>query len=376
MENDLASQYRHLFPVLENVTYLNSCSQGAIAIPVREALNHYLDGLYAKGALWDQWVLKQEELRELVAQVFKTDSKNVAITASASSGINSIVSALDFSGERNRIVTTDLEFPTMGQILHAQKRYGAEVIHVKSEPDGTLDLTKFMKVLDERVALVAVTHLSYRNGALVDIKKIADESHKYQIPVLIDASQTVGSFAIEFERSGADFMVGSFLKYMLGIPGVAFLLARHSEDYVPTRTGWFAARDVFAMNAQSYEPARNARRFQDGTPPVPSIYGSSAGLKLLLDVGLENIGRHNQDLQKLVRNQLKELELVVSTPRECGSMVAFQSNNEQFVVSELEKRGLIVSSREKNVRISLHFYNNSEDAEFLAASLESMRSII
>ena len=108
---ELASQYRHLFPVLENVTYLNSCSQGALAIPVRDALNEYLDGMYEKGSLWDQWVMKQGELRDLVAKAFVTRRSNVAITTTASAGINSVLSSFDFSGSKKRIVTTDLEEP-------------------------------------------------------------------------------------------------------------------------------------------------------------------------------------------------------------------------------------------------------------------------
>ncbi|MFM8842264.1 MAG: aminotransferase class V-fold PLP-dependent enzyme, partial [Actinomycetota bacterium] len=210
---DVASKYRHLFPVFEKVTYLNSCSQGALAIPVRDALNEYLDGMYEKGSLWDKWVMKQEELRQLVAQAFKTAPSNVAITANASAGINSVMSSIDFSGSKNRIVTTDLEFPTMGQILHAQERRGAEVIHVAADPDGTLNLERLEAALDDRVALLAVTHVCYRTGAMSDIKAVSQLAHKHGIPVIVDAYQSAGSIPIDFDDVGADFMVGGFLKY-------------------------------------------------------------------------------------------------------------------------------------------------------------------
>lgn len=371
---DLASKYRHLFPVFEKVTYINSCSQGALAIPVRDALNEYLDGMYEKGSLWDQWVQKQDELRELVAQAFSTLPSNVAITTTASAGINSVLSAFDFSGTRNRIVTTDLEFPTMGQILHAQERRGAEVIHIDSDPDGTLDLEKLEAVLDERVALVAVTHVCYRTGAMTDIKAISNVCHRYGIPILVDAYQSVGSMPIDFEDIGADFLVGGFLKYMLGLPGVGFLLARSDSSMTPTQTGWFAARDIFAMDIHKYDPASDARRFEGGTPPIPSLYAAVAGLHILCEIGIEASWRHTLDLHDSIRNEIVALGGRVVTPATQGShgvLIAIESSDEHAHVAALEADRVVTSSRGGNLRISPHFYNTYDDVDLLMASLKS-----
>jgi selenocysteine lyase/cysteine desulfurase len=376
---DTAAQYRHLFPVFEKVTYINSCSQGALAIPVRNALNEYLDGLYEKGSLWDQWVMKQEELRQLVAEAFSTVTTNVAITTTASAGINSVLSSFDFSGKRNRIVTTDLEFPTMGQILHAQERRGAEVVHIASEPDGTLDLAKLESSLDDRVALVAVTHVCYRNGAMSDIKAVSTLSHEYGIPVLVDAYQSVGSMPIDFDDVGADFLVGGFLKYMLGLPGIGFLLARSDSKLIPTQTGWFAARDIFAMEIDRYDPSKDARRFEGGTPPVPSVYGAVAGLRLLLEVGLENAWNHTFALHKSLRDQLEYIGANIMTPgsQSChGVMLAVQTADEHSLVNGLEADGVITSSRGGNLRVSPHLYNTTEDMRRLVDSLQKQRSLL
>lgn len=378
MSLGIASQYRHLFPVLENVTYLNSCSQGALAIPVRDALNGYLDGMYAKGSLWDQWVIQQEELRDLVAKAFATKRTNVAITTTASAGINSVLSSFDFSGIKRRIVTTDLEFPTMGQILHAHERRGAEVIHMESNQEGLLDLQEFEAALDERVALVAVTHVCYRHGAMTDIKAITEIAHKYEIPVLVDAYQSAGSMPINFDELGADFIVGGFLKYMLGIPGIGFLLAKGNSDLIPTKTGWFAARNVFAMDNSSYEPALDARRFEEGTPPIPSVYAAVAGLKLLLEVGLENVWRQNQFLHDSLRQGFASLNLEIKTPSQAGShgvMIAIAATDEHKAVETIEESAIIVSSRGGNVRISPHFYNNDVDVLRLIEALAPHRNL-
>ena len=369
---DIASKYRHLFPVFERVTYLNSCSQGALAIPVRDALNQYLDGMYEKGSLWDEWVMKQEELRQLVAQAFKTKPSNVAITSNASAGINSVLSSFDFSGPKKRIVTTDLEFPTMGQILHAQERRGAEVVHVPAEQDGTLSLEKLEAALDERVALLAVTHVCYRTGAMSDIKAISQLGHKHGIPVMVDAYQSAGSIPIDFDEVGADFLVGGFLKYMLGLPGIGFLLVKEDPSRVPTQTGWFAARDVFAMEIDRYDPAIDARRFEGGTPPIPSLFAAAAGLRLLLDVGLEKSWNQTDYVHQMLRQELVRLGASLVTPEDSSShagMIAFKSVDESKLVSALDQDRIVVSSRDGNLRISPHFYNTEADVQLLMKSL-------
>jgi selenocysteine lyase/cysteine desulfurase len=376
---DVASKYRHLFPVLEEVTYLNSCSQGALAIPVRDALDEYLDGMYEKGSLWDKWVMKQEELRQLVAQAFYTDSSNVAITANASAGINSVMSSFDFSGSRNRIITTDLEFPTMGQILHAQEKRGAEIVHIASEPDGTLDLDKLEVALDDRAALLAITHVCYRNGAMNDIKKMSSLSREHNIPVLVDAYQSVGSMPIDFDDIGADFLVGGLLKYMLGLPGIGFLLARSDSKLIPIQTGWFAAKDIFAMEIDRYDPSLDARRFEGGTPPIPNIYGAVAGLKLLLEVGLEKAWNHTLAFHQSLRAELENFGAKVITPSGSGShgvMIAIQAKDEHNLVNGLEEDRVITSCRGGNLRVSPHFYNAVEDIGKLMESLYRHRSLL
>ena len=375
---DLASKYRHLFPVFEKVTYLNSCSQGALAIPVRDALNEYFDGMYEKGSLWDEWVMKQEELRQLVAQAFKTKPTNVAITSNASAGINSVLSSFDFSGLKKRIVTTDLEFPTMGQILHAQERRGAEVVHVPAEQDGTLNLQKLESTLDDRVALIAITHVCYRTGAMSDIKAVSQLAKKYGIPVIVDAYQSAGSIPIDFDEVGADFLVGGFLKYMLGLPGIGFLLAKEGPSRVPTQTGWFAARDVFAMEIDRYDPAIDARRFEGGTPPIPSVFAAAAGLRLLLDVGLEKSWNQTDYVHQMLRQELVRLGASLVTPEDSSShagMIAFKSVDESKLVSILDQDGIVASSRDGNLRISPHFYNTEVDVELLMKSLSEHKAL-
>jgi aspartate aminotransferase-like enzyme len=364
--------------VFENVTYLNSCSQGALADTVRAAMIEYLDGMDDVGSLWGTWVGKQEEVRGLIAQVLGADVSEVSVTSSASAAVSAIASSL-FDGSRRKVVTTSLEFPTIGQIWHAQERRGVEVVHVPAQSDNTLDLAALAAAIDDDTQIVSVTHVCYRNGAMTDIDAIVKLAHDRGALVLVDSYQATGAVPIDFHALGADFLVGGCLKYMLGVPGVGFALvnAATTSELIPTITGWFAARDIFAMDINSYDPAKDARRFEGGTPPVPSTYPVAAGLNLLLEVGVERAWHQSSMLHDMLRAGIADMGGRVVTPASThGPMLAVASTDENALVAAMGEDGVIVSCRDGNVRISPHFYNNDTDVERALASLRKHRDLL
>ncbi len=378
---DTAAKYRDRFPVFGSVAYLNSCSQGALSHEVRAAFSQYLDGMDERGSLWEEWVGRQEDVRGLIAKVFSTTPDQVAITTSASAGVSSLMSAIDFTKGKNKIVTTGLEFPTVGQISHAQELRGAEIVHVPGEVDNRLDISKVAAAIDDKTVLVAVTHVCYRNGSMTDIKAIVDLAHSRGVPVLVDAYQSAGAIPINFEELGADFLVGGVLKYMLSCPGVGFMLVNKKNvmKAIPTMTGWFAARDIFAMDIMKYDPAIDARRFESGTPPIPSLYAAKAGLGLLLEVGLDNAWAHTKVLHNQMREGIISLGGKCATPAGDGfhaAMLAVKVTDEHAMVAAVAQDKVVISSRDSNIRISPHFYNNSEDIERLLASIAKNKHLL
>ena len=147
---DLAAIYRKDFPVFEHVTYLNSCSQGAISTSVKQSFATYLDSLELHGSTWGDWAGQQETVRALLAKFFNVSAGEISVTTSTSAAVSALASALDFTEKRNRIVTTDNEFPAIGQIWHAQESRGARVTHVASRADNTVDVEALVKEIDEQ----------------------------------------------------------------------------------------------------------------------------------------------------------------------------------------------------------------------------------
>src|SRR5262249_27509297 len=155
----LPARIRHRFPLLERKTYLNSCSQGVLSDAVRDAYAQYLSDWDEFGSPWEFWVERSESARTAFAGLVGASPEEVAVTTSVSAGLSAVASGLRYAA-RPKIVTTELEFPTVGQIWHAQESRGARVVHV--EPDEVVD------AIDEETRLVSITHVSYRTGELID----------------------------------------------------------------------------------------------------------------------------------------------------------------------------------------------------------------
>jgi len=376
---DLSVEYRHRFPIFEHTTYINSCSAGALADTVKKSYDTYLSTMELEGSAWGSWIERQEIVRVLLAQLFKVTPAEIAVTTSATAGVNAIISALDFTKGRNKIVTTEHEFPTIGQIMHAQEGRGAKVLHVAADSENVFDIDSFARAIDDETALVSLTQVCFRNGSLTDFEPIIEIAHRHGALVLIDAYQGVGSVPLNLSVSKADFVVGGALKYLLGAPGVGFLFARQSTTakLVPSVTGWFAARDIFAMDIHSYDPALDARRFEAGTPSVPSLYPTAAGLEIILEIGVDRIYKYVSGLHEAVREGIVDLGGRVVTPKSShGAMLAVASNDEFAHVAALESERVITSNRDGCVRISPHFYNNMDDVESTLAALRKYSSLL
>jgi selenocysteine lyase/cysteine desulfurase len=372
----LPDDVRERFPVFERLTYVNSCSAGALSDTVRAAYDEYLEEWQAEGSPWDRWVDRTERARAAFARLIAADADDVAVATSLSAAVSALATGLGL-GERPRIVLTDWEFPTVGQIWHAQERRGAEVVHV-AEERGELPLERFEHAIDERTALVSITHVCYRNGARVDVAGVVRLARERGALVLLDAYQSAGSLPLDVRMLDVDVLAAGTTKYLLGSPGLAFLWCRPglAAQITPAATGWFADEDVFAMDVHDYSPAPDARRFQSGTPPVPSIYAGLAGIELIEQVGVESLARHVRELNARLEAGLDELGATLATPREPGrrgALVCVRSTDAPGLVAALRGEGVVVSERAGNVRISPHLYNSAADVDAVLASLARNR---
>src|SRR5919112_2459760 len=376
----LPDRIRHRFPIFEQRTYINSCSQGALSDTVRASYEQYLADWDEYGAPWEYWVERSEAARAAFAGLVHADSEEIAVTTSLSAGVSALASGLRYA-RRSKVVLTDWEFPTIGQIWHAQEARGARVQHVPSADDGTIPLEHFDRVMDDDTLLVSITHVCYRNGAMVDVPKVVELAHERGALVLLDSYQAIGSLPIDVRELGVDFLGAGVLKYLLASAGLGFFYCRRDlvERVWPTQTGWFADENIFAMDHTDYSPAKTASRFQSGTPPVPAIYAGIAGIELMQEIGIAETREHVNNLNAHFIAGLDELGAKLATPRDAdrrGALICVKSTGSHALVAALDAEGIVTSDRDNNLRVSAHCYNTVEDVDTVLDALRRHRELL
>jgi selenocysteine lyase/cysteine desulfurase len=375
--NSLPARCRQRFPILERLVYVNSCSQGALSDAVRAAYAAYLADWDEHGAPWEYWVGRSEAARDAFAGLVNAERDEVAVTTSVSAGVSALAGGLELA-KRPKVVVSNLEFPTIGQIWHAQEPRGAQIVHAPEGPDGLVPLETLDELVDEETLLVSIAHVCYRTGARSDVEAVVELAHERGALVLLDAYQTLGSLPVDVRALGVDVLAGGALKYLLASAGLGFLWCRRDlvESIFPTATGWWADRDIFEMDIFDYSPTDTARRFESGTPPIPSIYAGIAGIELMREIGIAETATHVHALGERLIAGVEALGGRIATPAQRGALVCVASTDEQALVAALAAEGIVTSSRNGNLRVSPHCYNTVEDVDAVLDALSRHRALL
>jgi selenocysteine lyase/cysteine desulfurase len=250
---------------------------------------------------------------------------------------------------------------------------------VPRAPDGYIPLENFEKLIDEETQLVAVTHVCFRNGAMLDIPGIVHLAHSKGAKILLDCYQAVGAVTVDVKRLDVDFAVGGMLKYLLGTAGLGFLYVRGEliSGLLPTNSGWFAQENITAMDITANRPSPTARRFEAGTPAVVNCYAAEAGLKIILEVGTDAIESRIRSLTRLCMDRLEEIGWASVTPRQPerhGAMICVRAKQVAELFRKLVDKDIVTSFRDDNLRATFHFYNSEDDVESYIAALAAHRA--
>jgi len=365
------STFRSKFPILQEKVYLNSCSQGALSRDVETAIGEWLQSWHQQGSPWDLWVDQYEAGRRQFAAMINARPEEVAIVASASAGVNSLASALSFD-QRKKVVLGEFEFPTMGHIWLSQRARGAEVIFATAD-GNRMRPEAYDELVDRNTLIVPLTHVCFMNGFRSPVTEVVKIAHDRGALVLLDDYQDCGTRPIDVKAMQLDVYVSGTLKYLLGPPGVAFLYVREelAESLVPTVTGWFGQRNTFAFDVKLLDPAPGTRRFESGTPPIPSIYGATAGAKLLQNVGLTNVAEEVRRLSQSLIRGVTDLGVRIKTPPDSvGPLIVLQATDADRLVKTFGAQGVVCSSRHDGLRLSLHAYNTLDEVNFVLRLIE------
>ncbi len=379
VKDEIFERFRARFPIFREKVFMDSCSKGALSDAVEDALTRFLKTWREEGSPWVTWASVVEEARSAFASLISADPCEVAVSYSASIALSTVASALRYDN-RNGIVLGTLEFPTMGHVWLAQQKSGAKVSWVREQQER-IPLEAYRAAVDEKTLLVPVSHVCYRNGFRSDIKSIADIAHSVGAHVLVDAYQSIGIIPISVKESNIDFLVAGSNKYLLGVPGIAFLYVKKEliEQLEPLVTGWQGQTLRAKLDPEMLDYAEDARRFQSGTQSVQNAYASVAGMRLIEEMSVPVIHNRVAELSQTLIEGAHRLGLEVLTPIDevnRGPLVAIKCVDPPAMVAKLRMRGVIASWRGRGVRFSLHAYNNRGDIETALDILAANRGLV
>jgi selenocysteine lyase/cysteine desulfurase len=357
-------EIRSRFSIFQRKIYLNSCSQGALSDAVEAGLKDYIASWHEQGSPWELWVEQYEAARTAFAQFINASPDEVAIVTSASAGINSVASALNFQ-DRKKVVMGEFEFPTMGHVWLAQRVRGADVQFVSAE-GNRIPVANYEKTIDRNTLIVPLTHVCFKNGVRSDVSAVTQIAHRAGALVMLDDYQDAGTRPIDVKAMDLDFYVTGTLKYLLGPPGLAFMYVRKEliASLVPTITGWFAQTNPFAFDPQHIDLSPTARRFESGSPSVPNVYAAVPGFQLLQKIGMENVAAHIKKLTQSLLSSAQVLGIRIKTPADsAGPLVVLQSKDSNLLVQRLAENDIVASNRHDGLRIAFHVYNTMDDVK-------------
>jgi kynureninase len=374
-------RYRSEFPILERTNYMISNSLGAMPRAVYDSLHAYADVWATRGVrAWEErWWMLPLDVGNEVGALMNAPKDSVSLHQNVTTCQAVIASCFDFGGKqqakRNKIVYSDLNFPSIMYFWEAQRQFGAEVHMVKTDDGITVPLDRLLDAIDERTLLVPISHVIFRSAFINDAKAIIDKAHKVGAHVVLDTFQSLGTVPVDVQALNADFACGGVLKWLCGGPGVGYLYVRPDlgKKLEPKITGWFAHEDSFAFATGPIRYADPPYRFMNGTSHIPSIEAARPGLKIIREVGVERIR------EKSKRQTARIIELAdqhgwrVNTPRnpeQRGGTVSIDMPDAQAVCRELIARDILVDFRPKaGVRFSPHFYNTDAEIDIALAAV-------
>lgn len=375
-------RWREEFPILAKKTYLINNSLGAMPRGVTDSLAEYT-GLWAEEGVvaWDTWMPEVANVAAILEDIIQAPRGSMTMCQNVTNGLAAILSCLEYTPARNRIVYCAGEFPTVEYLLDAQKRLGAEVVRVGNDPLSYPE-DELLAAIDDRTALVVVSHVLFRTAELVDVRPLVERAHAHGALVVLDAYQSTGAVPFDVTELDVDFLVGGSVKWLCGGPGAGYLYVhpRVVEGLAPRMAGWFSHEEPFAFAPPPIRYAEGIARFTGGTPNMPAYYQARVGYDIIRSVGVNAIRTKAKRQTTLLYEGARERGWDVPSPEAFerrGNHLTVAVPHAEQVKDALIARGIVVDYRpDAGIRIGAHFFTRDEECqEVLEAIDEILRKL-
>ena len=361
------------FPV-SNKIYLNNASVSLMPSQSISAMNDFLISYNSLGPdSSDSACLIEEKLnnvRKIIAKIICCKSEEVILTQSTTDGINIVANGLSFDDSSNIIIRGMTHEHHSNFYPWIKLKNKISVRNLPIDSNGFFKLDDLKSNVDNNTKLLAISHALYNTGSILPVEKIS-ASLKKEIPFFIDSAQTIGCIGThDVSKMGCDFMSFNGSKWLCGPMGTGlFYCKKESSELLEPKT--VGGESAIIENDNNLIFKDIPEKFQTGFRNYVGIVGLESSVKYLLNFGMENIRKKNQNLSNIFRDELMKIPDVVlygpEDPDKRTSIVSFNIKNfdSEKVVKKLEKQNIILAVREimekKIIRVSPHFFNNESD---------------
>lgn len=369
------------FPILNTHTYLNSCSLGALSSRAEAYLDEFRERWHTMGASawYRHWLGRMALLRGRVETFLGGPVGSVALVPSTSAGLAMVAESVfpEVEKGRNRVVCSELDFPTLGYQWAVKP--DIELVVLPSSDGVGMDPSQFAEAVDERTLFLATSHVFFTTGFIQDIEALATIARESGAFSVIDGYHGAGQVSFSVAEAGVDFYTAGPLKWLLGGPGLSYLYVRPElcTRLHPRIAGWFGAKNAFDFDIREFQLHDDARRFEMGTPALPTVHTALGGQEIIDEVGIPAIEARNRELTDLLLDGCREAGLrltVAENPSHRSAIVMVQHDDPPGAVNHLAQARIIVDHRPGHIRVSPHFYNIEDEIHFFLETLKSYRA--
>jgi kynureninase len=370
--------FREEFPILEKTTYLVSNSLGPMPRTVPAKLAEYARDWGELGVkAWNRgwWELPVDVGNE-IAPLINADNGEIVMMPNVTIAQTAVLSSIDFTKERDTVVMTELDFPSVRYAFaEMAEKLAARVVVVPSDDGLTIDRDRLLAAIDQRTRLVAVSHVLFRSSFFMDVDAICARAHEVGALVSLDSFHAVGVVPVDVKRSKTDFLTGGVLKWLCGGPGACFLYVSPSvrDKLKPALTGWQAHARPFAFE-ETMEFTSGAFRWLNGTPVIPALYAAAEGPKILRRAGVGAIREKSVRLTSHLIDLADARGYTVNAPRDPasrGGTVAIDVPHGYEVTQHLLSRNILVDYRVgAGIRIAPHFFTREDELDEAVSEID------
>ena len=378
--SDPLSRWRAEFPALEKNCYMVSHSLGAMPKRTYDNLRAYADLWVERGInAWEDWLPEVNRAAERIGAIIGAPKGQMAMATNVSQIQALIASCFEYNKSRNKIVYSDLNFPSVSYIWQEERRRGAEVVVVKSDDGISVATEKLLAAIDEHTLLVPISHVLFRSSAIKDVPAIVARAKEVGAMVLLDCYQSAGTVPFDVVKLGVDFACGGSVKWLCGGPGAAYLYIRKDRisQFKPRNTGWFGHEKPFAFTMPEQHYAEGAWRYMAGTPAIAALYQARAGAEIIGEIGVENIRAKSTRQTSRILQICDAAGYRVNTPRDPqkrGGTICFDFDSAGDVAKQLNASGFLCDHRpQAGIRVSPHFYSTDEEVERFMSEVARLR---